>query len=160
MKKTRGAKNEVKTVIYGKEKHQRETYDVPKLTYSKQKLLENNVGQWIFMGHVAVDSGRLLIIDPCKIDLLSASEIHGICWDSGLAETIQVNTPKGKPGLAVIFDTGLGDGLYEVFGLVKKVRGIGLRIAEVKIEFIPNEFFKINSSQKSKEISSNDNAKL
>ncbi len=144
MNKTIDNKNGTKTVIYGKGKNQRETYQIPKLTYSKQQLLEKNVDQWIFIGHVAVDSGRLLIIDPCNIDLISDAELHGICWDSGLAEIIRINTPEGKSGLAVTFDTGLGDGLYEVMGLVKKIRGLGLRIAEAKITFISDELCKAN----------------
>lgn len=139
MEKVINNQDGTKTAVYGKGKHQRETYQVPKLTYSKQQLLKKNVNQWIFLGHVAVDSGRLLIVDPGNLDLLSSSEIHGICWDGGLAEAISINMPDGKPGLAVTFDAGLGDGIYEVMGLIKKVPGIGLRIAEAKMTFIPDD---------------------
>jgi len=139
MKKVNKNQDGMKTVVYGKNHEDREVYQIPKLTYSKQQLLKKMVNKWVFMGHVAADSGRLLIIDPCKMDLISDSEIHGICWDSGLAPIIQVDTPEGRPELGVIFDTGLGDGLYEVWGFVKKIPGIGIRIVEAKMEFISED---------------------
>lgn len=140
--KTIDNKNGTRTVIYGEGEFQRETYKIPSLTYSKHQLLQNNVDQWIFLGQLAIDSGKVIVLDPCNIDLIDSAEVHGICLESGLADSIQINTPQGKPGLAVTFDTGLGEGLYEVMGLVKKIKGLGLRIAEAKIVFINEEASK------------------
>lgn len=125
-----------KTVYWGKDKKCSYTYCKPTLKFTSQKLTDNMDSKWIKIGMVGVDSGRLVIIDPCYRKMLPEIEEDGIIWKSGIAPMIQYHFPKGHPGLGVSFSTGLGDGIYDVYGKVKKLKNWGLRIVEIKIKFI------------------------
>jgi len=72
------------------------------------------------IGVVGVDSGSLIILDPCYM------ESNFEKWDEGMCDKVlelttnskqagQFNYKKGHPGLAVVFSSGMGDGLYPVF---------------------------------------------
>ena len=51
----------------------------------------------------------------------------------------QINFHKGHAGLAVAFRSGLGDGLYEVWGYLKDLPGWGRRITRVEIILVEEE---------------------
>ena len=72
------------------------------------------------IGVVGVDSGTLMIIDPCYV------EDNLEKWNDGLCDKVinltdnekqagQMNYKKGHEGLAVVFNSGMGDGLYPVY---------------------------------------------
>lgn len=78
----------------------------------------------VLMGHVAVDSGQLLIMDPCYIDSMWEREEfdpdtppkHPLSYNSVSQTTL--DSKYGEMGLswAVISRSGYGDGLYPVYG--------------------------------------------
>jgi hypothetical protein len=142
----------------------------------------------ILLGHVRVDSGKLMICDPCYIgsewkdedfdwkeaaihpdgteeeiercserwfeliDDINAGKItlkdispppkHNFSYNAVSKATLndkgfgQLNFTKGHPGVAVAFRSGIGDGVYPVYGKIEEVEGWGERITEVRIEFI------------------------
>jgi len=85
------------------------------------------------LGHVGVDSGQLIITDPCYINSEWWNEeirldktgdfkpskhpfsYPAICI-ANQVEKHQINYKKGHPGLAVTFSSGYGDGFYPVYG--------------------------------------------
>jgi hypothetical protein len=82
----------------------------------------------ISLGHIAVDSGQLMITDPCRIDEHWKKEDY----DPKSKPTpfsyndISQKTQKGvhssnftqskMPGAIIHFSSGFGDGLYQVWG--------------------------------------------
>ncbi len=58
-------------------------------------------GNWKLIGSVAVDSGQILIIDPCYVNRLG---------DDGVARS-----NDGTLELSVVTDTEIGDGLFPVY---------------------------------------------
>lgn len=128
-------KLEYRTVKWGKNNCMSHTYQIPALQYTRRELTRNMIGKWIRVGQVAVDSARLTIIDPCYCKLLSEKEEESILWDSEHASMVQYHFPLGHAGLGVSVRTGYGDGLYDVYGLVKDT-GMGIRITEIKIKFV------------------------
>jgi hypothetical protein len=92
--------------------------------------------RWVTIGTVGVDSGTLIIGDPCYLDGEKLFD-KVICpafskMNSGLA--LQID--KKCPNQAVAFESGFGDGLYSVEALVKEFRNSGERIKEVRIVLI------------------------
>jgi hypothetical protein len=91
---------------------------------------------WEFVGVVGVDSGTLMVTDPCYIASewgqntgASSYSLEG-CWsatdnDGGAG---QLNYNNGNPGAGVAWLSGWGDGEYTVE--VKRARG---RIVECRI---------------------------
>jgi hypothetical protein len=96
------------------------------------KLLPPSVGRKK-LGSVGVDSGQLVLVDPCYIDN------PGI-WDSGTyGKVCEVTLGDNRggavpPGFLVAFSTGYGDGAYDVWATYNKD---GL-IAKVEVIFIPD----------------------
>ena len=80
------------------------------------------------MGMVAVDSGQLLITDPCYIDSDWENEKIGASQNmnysySGTCEVTesekgygQLKSKKGNEGAGIAFGTAFGDGMYPVYG--------------------------------------------
>lgn len=102
----------------------------------------------IKLGVVDVDSGQLVIMDPCYIRKDMIDENAEIDYDNPknlydkcCKETTenhggQLLYDTGAPGLGVAFTTGLGDGMYEVEAKVGEVKGCGERVKEIRIKFI------------------------
>lgn len=102
------------------------------------------VNEIVKIGKVAVDSGQLMICDPCYIDLeWSKVELHdGAKPNNGLNYHAccvrnddqklykQLNFKLGHAGAGIVFNGGDGDGVYPVFAHVKD--GI---ITKVEIKF-------------------------
>ncbi|SMB96805.1 hypothetical protein SAMN00808754_1660 [Thermanaeromonas toyohensis ToBE] len=99
----------------------------------------------VLLGQVAVDSGHLLIMDPLYISRLeeaargTGKTVSEVALDiayrcaSGKHLGGQVNFPNGVSGMAVAFQSGIGDGVYPVIGHVKNLRGWGERLIRVEI---------------------------
>lgn len=149
--------------------------------------------KWVKMGVVGVDSGQLMICDPCylngwdkddeyhdsrqyedvetgkrytiwedfkgyedKIDDYNGKTPNELIRDKSWKEVPyeppfkfgynyvshrekkykQIPYQMGHAGLAVAFDSGLGDGEYEVWGRIAKVEGWGERITDVLIKLV------------------------
>jgi len=87
---------------------------------------------WESIGMVGVDSGTLMIADPCyvadnewtKEDLMKYGT--ELCQDD--ISSVEIPFPMGHKGKAVIFGNFGGDGSYEVkalkneFGQIKEVK--------------------------------------
>lgn len=74
------------------------------------------------LGVVGVDSGELLIIDPCYLynkkefaTLMKALEEN----QTSHKKFYNIKYTLGHPGLGVVFSSGWGDGLFEVVGTFK-----------------------------------------
>jgi hypothetical protein len=93
------------------------------------------------IGEVAVDSGQLMICDPCYLNEYKNTEYpldepnpKEWTYDSVCRLTVdnpgygQVNFSHGHPGLAVAFSSGYGDGTYEVFATIEDGRVVEVRI--------------------------------
>jgi len=66
------------------------------------------------LGTVGVDSGQLMITDPCYL-----------------------NNKKSFNHKEIIFPSGFGDGIYEVYAYYADFKEFGERITKVVIELIP-----------------------
>lgn len=88
------------------------------------------------IGVVGVDSGQLVVCDPCYInhngegkelnDYDRLLKIRGVEDIISMEKFKQLKYDKGHDGLGVVFDTYAGDGVYPVYatfedGLIKKV---------------------------------------
>ena len=101
------------------------------------------------IGEVGVDSGQLVVCDPCYIDdewkredftpkrKPKSNFSYNRCCHITLEnrQAGELKTKKGRSGLAVTFNTGLGDGLYDVMAEYSKDDDFGLRIKKVWIDF-------------------------
>lgn len=96
------------------------------------------------IGQVAVDSGQLMVCDPCYIDSQWEKEefdsgvkynfSYNACCNATLSNNRagQLNFKKGYIGLAVAFSSGYGDGIYDVYAH-KNEDGV---IVKVEIELV------------------------
>ncbi len=89
---------------------------------------------WIKLGICGVDSGQLLVCDPCYV------EGNHFSYDDCCEATAdnakkggQLNFKAGHPGAGVVFRSGCGDGCYEVWAKIKTIEGWGDRIVEVRV---------------------------
>lgn len=99
---------------------------------------------WVLLGVAGVDSGLLMIADPCYVIGEDASDKysswaqfmrkHGILEpDMDEVQAKQLNYQAGHAGLGVCFRSGCGDGEYEVWGRFDDIPGFGRRIVEVRV---------------------------
>lgn len=108
--------------------------------YLEKKAQKGRQG-WIELGKVGVDSGQLLIVDPCYLNehkqISSYDEFlkaRGFPDKRNYAD--QLKYDLGHDGLGVVFNSGLGDGVYKVYGKLKDCGKLGKRLAKVKIVLI------------------------
>lgn len=112
------------------------------------------------IGVVGVDSGQLMICDPCYIDSnwerqefdpdtpKWRREAEGLGYNHVCRVTSQkpgggIPYLLGHDGLAVAFRSGYGDGIYEVYAHIaenEETDGWGERVAKVEIILIPELF--------------------
>lgn len=129
-----------RTSIWGKDDCMSHTWKVPTQDYTARELTPEMVGKWIKIGEVGVDSGMLMITDPCyEADY---ENIMATSWATDHASMRQIHYKAGHPGEAVAFSSGLGDGCYDVMARIEDIEGWGLRIAEIRIQFIPHPYDK------------------
>ena len=101
---------------------------------------EGGSNRRIKLGVVGVDSGALVIVDPCNLE----SEWTRGSADQAIAMAIagfggQLNYKMGHPGLAVAFRSGFGDGTYEVWATIRDCGKWGERVAKVEVIFISDD---------------------
>lgn len=108
----------------------------------KEKIIEALDGNdWVHIGNVGVDSGTLMIGDPCylndKEDWNSELYDKWIVGKLGEENKVSVQISEMCPEQAVAFESGFGDGCYEVYALVKDYgKNLGKRIKEVRVVLI------------------------
>lgn len=92
--------------------------------------------RWIKIGECGVDSGTMMLIDPCYLDEEEGFNYEEYCdlW----SEKFQDHHIDYKD-LGVAFTTGYGDGLYSVYALISDDGMWGDRVKEVKIVFIEDD---------------------
>lgn len=99
--------------------------------------------EWELVGTLGVDSGQMMLCDPCYIKKDFANEYgqtkqndmtySGACNASLSNEGFGYLTNKNGYNLAFACRSGYGDGVYPVY-----IKQDGDRIAEMKIVFIGN----------------------
>ncbi|MGB9858477.1 MAG: hypothetical protein ACPLQP_00915 [Moorellaceae bacterium] len=99
----------------------------------------------VVLGEVAVDSGHLMVIDPLYLYRLeqaahaagkSVSEVAlDVAYECASRKGLggQVDFPSGVSGMAVAFQSGIGDGVYPVVGHIRDLSGWGKRLVKVEI---------------------------
>lgn len=106
--------------------------------------------EWEYVGVVGVDSGQLMVCDPCYIESEWQPQVHldfgdahkgEFSYDGACNATMsekrygQLNYRMGHAGAGVAFSSGWGDGSYEV-RIRRTPEG---RIAEARIVMIEEE---------------------
>ncbi|WP_448807450.1 hypothetical protein [Aminobacterium colombiense] len=82
----------------------------------------------VFLGSVAVDSGQLILVDPCYLlnvrdePLFTRSAYQKISELTLHGENSSGSFTQGGFGVGVAFASGHGDGYYPVYALVKSGR--------------------------------------
>lgn len=112
-----------------------------RLKEMKMKDINNN--DWEYAGIAAVDSGMILIADPCywldDDQPGTRGKYRQICDELGdnraVALKFEEGFTKNRPGKGVAVSSGHGDGLYPVY-ICRDERGI---IKECKIVFLKGE---------------------
>lgn len=103
----------------------------------------------IKIGVVGVDSGQLVVTDPCYIihdgeqkelnDYAHMMRLRSMTKRGKLRDdklSLQLNYDKGHEGLGVVFNTGYGDGVYEVWATIGNTDEMGKRVKKVEIILI------------------------
>ena len=95
--------------------------------------------QWQTIGEVCVDSGHLIICDPCQGEEASHRWIDSDldlnkCAKNGI-RTWELTNDDNCP-VAVVAQTGLGDGRYAVEARYEEDPFMGKRVAEIRIRFL------------------------
>lgn len=110
------------------------------------------IGEEVLIGHCDVDSGQILLCDPCYIkDGFNSEEwnpgddgrltYNGCC---GVTLNTEGDTPSagqlrhelGHPGAGVVTSSGYGDGSYPVYATYADEGDWGIRVASVRIDFL------------------------
>ena len=100
----------------------------------------------VLLGYVAVDSGMLIVTDPCYLKMFNNNEgsiektpdgeySYLGCCKATLSpdQGGQLMFETGNDGAGVAFSTGVGDGYYPVYA--EYVESWGRRIGRITIEF-------------------------
>lgn len=106
----------------------------------------------IKLGVVGVDSGQLVITDPCYIDSEWKHEefddekeakenfsYNACCKKTLKGHGGQLNFKLGHAGAGVVFSSGFGDGCYEVIATIKDYGDLGKRVSKVEIILIDDK---------------------
>ena len=91
--------------------------------------------EWQRIGEIPVDTGRLVLVDPTNLDDASHHEDEVLDQEAPECMTYELVTNSYGVAVALVFSTGLGDGLYPVEARFEDVAG-DVRIAEVRVRFL------------------------
>ena len=104
--------------------------------------------KYILIGHCPVDSGQIMITDPCYLDEWIANEhedevnFHEFSYNTACHLTSKIDFSElpelqwRNGGLAVVSSTGYGDGHYPVWAKICRETN---RVMELKIIFMEEE---------------------
>jgi hypothetical protein len=114
----------------------------------------------IKLGEIGVDSGQMMLCDPCyiesswqrgdfdheKIEAMKKNKVYEFGYSGACAATLQENGNKAQigdilaNGLGAVCSTGYGDGSYEVWvEVTDDTGGWGTRVSKMEIIFIEDE---------------------
>jgi hypothetical protein len=102
------------------------------------KKKKNTTDRVVQLGYVPVDSGHLMICDPCYAH-------EGYDWTTMVETIMRASATEKKggevlladvAGTGIVFESGLGDGVYKVTAVIGDVPGWGERIKRVTITLI------------------------
>jgi hypothetical protein len=88
--------------------------------------------KWKTIGQVGVDSGNLLVCDPCYVDKDLTAAVSAYLESGGKGGAKGWN--KKHACNSAITDTGLGDGIYDVEARHTESGAT----AEIRVQFIPH----------------------
>ena len=109
----------------------------------KLKLKDNSVpvkNGTVLIGRCAVDSGQIMLVDPCYLDNYVNDEFvpenmdqesDAFSYSNACKVTLTEPNKGGQLGLAVVTSSGMGDGYYPVYA--EMVDGL---VSSVTIEFM------------------------
>lgn len=101
-------------------------------------MANNNYLKFVKSGEVSVDSGQILLIDPCYINESfpngAASKDDGLTYRGVCRATLKSSGCGEVGGLGFATSSGYGDGVYPVY-----VARRGGRIASIRIDFITED---------------------
>lgn len=111
----------------------------------------------ILLGSIAVDSGQMMLVDPCYISShwkdknydeqkqkeMKKSQDFTMTYNGACAATLQDDKHGGilENGVAAVCESGFGDGAYEVWLTISDERDWGNRVKKMEIIFIDDEEF-------------------
>jgi hypothetical protein len=93
--------------------------------------------EWQQIGEVPVDTGRLALVDPMNLDDVIDHIGEVIDHEAPESMTYELVTNEHGVAVALVFSTGLGDGLYPVEARFEEAEG-AVRIAEMRVRFLPH----------------------
>jgi hypothetical protein len=91
--------------------------------------------QWRTIGEVCIDSGTIMLCDPCRADEVT-DWWNDYCEKTDLnksPDSVEINGRKEFP-IGVVTRTGIGDGRYAVEARYETNPDFGERCAEVRIK--------------------------
>lgn len=114
------------------------------------------VNQEVLIGHVAVDSGQLMLCDPCYLNKWQDNKewakepadqngMYPFSYNGSCGATVgddqygQLKFDGGHAGAGVAFASGFGDGFYPVYATIIEDGLWGRRISEVRVVMIDEE---------------------
>ena len=97
----------------------------------------------VYLGSFGVDSGQVLICDPCYIDsewekgdkTKEDSFSYDGCGNKSSAHGGELRFKMGHLGAGVVSSTGFGDGTYEVWAIIQDYELWGERVKRLEIIF-------------------------
>ncbi len=93
-----------------------------------------NKFEWKVIGEAGVDSGQLMVVDPCyTIGKVDDAAYDRMCTETLKPEAAGKVTLSGIRGDAIVFSSGFGDGCYPVVAKYEDCGDWGTRITEVRI---------------------------
>lgn len=119
--------------------------------------MSKNKYKWVHIGNCAVDSGQLILVDPCYVlpsndkdevktgnydddkNYYTYQELFDLQEKDDFKKSHHEVIFSGIAGTGVRFNSGIGDGCYPVYAkIVEDLDGWGERIVEVKIDLLGN----------------------
>ena len=110
----------------------------------QNKTSKKECEKWVKIGMVGVDSGTLMIADPCYVEGDDWCEKDYQKWIVNTSDKKSVQIKEGlNKAKAVAFSSGFGDGVYNVTALIHDYKEYGKRIKEVRITLITDKECKM-----------------
>lgn len=87
----------------------------------------------VLIGHVSVDSGQIVLVDPCYVE-------QGLDYEEVCNTTLSDDQAGAwMNGHAVATSTGYGDGSYPVYVEYEDAGSWGTRVKSITIEFMQDD---------------------
>ena len=86
------------------------------------------------VGRVCVDSGLMMVLDPCAADMIDGTGYEEICQAMEDPRTLHTEIKNQFRGVGVVVCSGYGDGVYPVYATTV-LDGTGYRRC-VKLEVL------------------------